>query len=175
MSNMFRWATSFNCDISKWDVSSVAYMDDMFWHATSFKQTLCGAAWVHSKASKNLMFTNSPGSISRTACITPVTSQYVSRRPITKRERELIARTPIRTPVSTSAITSMIASTKACLKCGVFKKSGRASCCAPGGAWYKNCGGYGNKHVDHSWPEGMKACKCKFKANDMYVDTPSSV
>merc|ERR1719174_2628569 len=41
----------------------------------------------------------------------------------------------------------------------MFKKSSRVSCCAPGGDWYKNCGGVGNKHVDHSWSEGAQACK----------------
>merc|ERR1712224_652194 len=39
------------------------------------------------------------------------------------------------------------------------KKSGRASCCAPGGAWYKNCGAAGNSNVDHMWFEGVRACK----------------
>merc|ERR1719201_3088543 len=45
-----------------------------------------------------------------------------------------------------------------CPKCGTFKKSGRVSCCAPGGAWFKNCGGAGNKNVGHRWSEGTEAC-----------------
>ena len=55
-------------DMSKWDVSSVTNMGGMFLGATSSKQTLCGAAWVRSKASKTLMFVVSFGSISRTVC-----------------------------------------------------------------------------------------------------------
>merc|ERR1719305_874041 len=72
-----------------------------------------------------------------------VTLEYVSRRPIS--ERELIARTASNTP--------------ACPKCGKFKKSGRASCCAPGGTWFKNCGSAGNKKFGHTWFEGIQVCK----------------
>merc|ERR1719506_1195424 len=55
----------------------------------------------------------------------------------------------------------MIATTTTCPKCGSFGKSGRVSCCAPGGAWYKNCGGDANKHADHRWFEGVEACKAR--------------
>ena len=48
-----------------------------------------------------------------------------------------------------------------------YRKSGRVSCCAPGGAWFKNCGGLGSKFLNHRWSEGVKACKRKFKANNM--------
>ena len=68
MDGMFWITASFNRDISKWDVSSVTNMGGMFLGATSSKQTLCGAAWVRSKASKTLMFVVSFGSISRTVC-----------------------------------------------------------------------------------------------------------
>merc|ERR1719331_2156355 len=105
-----------------------------------------------------------PGSISREVCTlvpTPasmqVTSDYVTRRPLP--ERELIVRTPITTPLSTSAFASTILSTATCPKCATFGKSGRVSCCAPGGAWYQNCGGAANKNVDHRWFEGTEACK----------------
>ena len=63
---MFWGAESFNGDLSKWDVSRVTNMDQMFQYAKSFKQELCEAAWVHSKASQKLMFDGSEGSISRT-------------------------------------------------------------------------------------------------------------
>jgi len=69
MHGMFLDALSFNDDISRWDVSSVVNMDFMFKSATSFKQTLCGDAWVHSKASKINMFAGSHGSISRMVCM----------------------------------------------------------------------------------------------------------
>ena len=47
----------------------------------------------------------------------------------------------------------------ACSKCGTTKKSGRSSCCARGGAWFKNCGDAGDTKFDHSWTEGIQACK----------------
>merc|ERR1712032_1389933 len=46
-----------------------------------------------------------------------------------------------------------------CPKCGTFKKSGKVSCCAPGGAWFKNCGGVGNRNVGYRWLDGVEACK----------------
>ena len=66
MPAMFHSAESFNGDLSQWDVSRARNMDDMFRGAIAFKHKLCGAAWVHSKASKNAMFDGSSGSISRT-------------------------------------------------------------------------------------------------------------
>ena len=162
MTRTFSWATSFNSDVSKWDVLSVTSMDGMFFHAKSFKQKLCGADWVNSKASKTDMFTGSSGSISRVPCTATATAannQYSSRQPI--RERELI----VRTSVSTPSITSNFDRTITCARCGTFRKSGRVSCCAPGGAWFKNCG---SKIFGHSWSEGMKACS-KFKTNNMYL------
>ena len=56
--------------------------------------------------------------------------------------------------------TSLIATTGSeCSKCGTTKKSGKHSCCAPGGAWFKNCGDAGDKTFDHTWAEGIHACK----------------
>ena len=68
MFTMFKEATSFNQDLSKWDVSRVTDMDYMFAGATAFKQSLCGEAWVNSKATNNGMFDRSSGSISTTVC-----------------------------------------------------------------------------------------------------------
>ena len=135
-------------------------MDFMFSKTTSFKQKLCGDAWVRSKASKNLMFLGSFGSISRIVCTATTPRHYLTRRPLTERELKIV-RAPITTPVS--RITRAIASTNKmmCPKCGTFKKSGRLSCCAPGAAWFKNCGGSGNRNVDHKWSDGVEACKCK--------------
>merc|ERR1712224_920105 len=144
---MFSAANMFNCDISKWDVSSVTKMDNMFFHAESFKQTLCGEKWIQSKASKKDMFTGSSGSISSTRC--------VNGQPVTLPDRELIAKRPSRT----SPVEATIATEAACPKCGVFKKSGRPSCCAPGGTWFQNCGGVSNKNVEHTWTEGVSACE----------------
>ena len=68
MHAMFASAQAFNQHLYKWDVSRVADMDWMFCQANSFQQTLCGAAWVNSNASKIHMFEGSPGSISKTVC-----------------------------------------------------------------------------------------------------------
>ena len=157
---MFYAASSFNNDISKWDVSSVTNMNSMFFEATSFKRNLCGAAWVHSTASKKGMFTASRGSVLRKVCTFTTTRKDVTRRSLTERELKIV-RAPITTPVST--ITRPTASTNKimCPKCGTFKKSGRVSCCAPGGAWFKNCGGAGNRNVNHRWFDGVEACKGK--------------
>ena len=169
MDKMFLEARTFNCDLSKWDVSSVTDMDYMFFEAKSFKQKLCGTAWINSKATKLLSFSGSPGSISQTKCAsvqtlsTLATRQYASRR---QPERELIVRKPIKAPVNTPAIASTIIKTMMCPKCGTFEKSARNSCCAPGGAWYENCAGAGNKNVNHKWFEGVAACKRKFKNNN---------
>ena len=46
-----------------------------------------------------------------------------------------------------------------CPNCGIAKKSGKGSCCAPGGAWFKNCGDAGDTKFDHTWTEGVQACK----------------
>ena len=65
---MFLGAKKFNGDLAKWDVSSVKDMSDMFGGATFFKRKLCGATWVHSKATKTRMFAGTSGSISQHFC-----------------------------------------------------------------------------------------------------------
>ena len=157
----------FNGDLSKWDVSSVQDMSRMFLSAKLFTQTLCGDAWVQSQAKKDRMFEGSPGGISQQACMSgkhtldtmEITQRQVSRRP--NPERELITGTPAGTP----SIIPTIANRRTCPKCGTFGKSGRVSCCAPGGAWYNNCGGSGNRNAEYRWFEGMEACERKSKAN----------
>merc|ERR1719353_1135274 len=47
----------------------------MFRGATSFKQVLCGEAWIDSKAQKANMFSNSPGSIAHGICFLPHTRE----------------------------------------------------------------------------------------------------
>ena len=82
MQSMFSGAASFNADVSNWDVSVVADMRSMFSGTQSFTRTLCGVAWVESKAKKTDMFKGSAGSISPQACRTttnhtiPYTKQF---------------------------------------------------------------------------------------------------
>ena len=162
MRNMFSHAELFDVDISSWDVSRVTNMDHMFYLAFSFKQKLCGEAWVNSKATKAQTFGGTAASIAEAECIpaassvtTQATSQYTSHPPMPG--RELIVRTP--------SIASRVDALTKCPKCGTFAKSGRKSCCAPGGAWFKNCGGARNKSVGHKWFEGVAACKRKCKTS----------
>ena len=49
----------------------------------------------------------------------------------------------------------------ACPKCGHIMKSGKMSCCGHGGSWFRNCGSAGNANFDHTWVEGIQACKAR--------------
>jgi len=62
MNRMFWNATSFNSDLSSWNVPNVVDMGVMFDGATSFDRQL-GGAWFTSTADKRWMFGNSPGTI----------------------------------------------------------------------------------------------------------------
>ena len=64
-------------------------------------------------------------------------------------------------PVTTMTPATAAPIVPACSKCGVSKKSGKLSCCARGGAWFKNCGDIGDSKFDHAWSEGMQACEGK--------------
>ena len=46
-----------------------------------------------------------------------------------------------------------------CSKCGTIKTSGKRSCCARGGSWFKICGDAGDSKFDYTWLEGVEACK----------------
>ena len=155
MKSMFWGALSFNGDISKWDVSSVKDMDGMLFGAVSFKHALCGTAWVNSTASKNLMFAGPSESIPQQACAPDLGPT----------ERELMIRPLTSTSASIQVVASAIERMMTCLECGAFTKSGRVSCCAPGGAWFKNCGASGHGNAAHTWSEGVKACARTFDAN----------
>ena len=48
-----------------------------------------------------------------------------------------------------------------CPKCGTIWKSGKMSCCGRGGSWFKNCGNAGNANLDHTWYEGIWACRTR--------------
>ena len=61
------WPVAYCVVPRKWNLW-VQDMEGMFWGATFFNRKLCGSAWVHSKASKELMFEGSPGSISEPVC-----------------------------------------------------------------------------------------------------------
>ena len=54
---------------------------------------------------------------------------------------------------------STLSSSNKCSKCGIAKKSGKFSCCARGGSWFKNCGDAADSKFDHTWAEGIRACQ----------------
>ena len=57
--------------------------------------------------------------------------------------------------------TTMATINVVCPKCGITKKSGKMSCCGRGGSWFGNCGSAGNTKLDHTWYEGLQACKAR--------------
>ena len=68
----------------------------------------------------------------------------------------------IRSSFTQIYINTTVAATRippVCPKCAAIKKSGKLSCCAPGGTWFQNCGTSRNSDVDHTWVEGVQACK----------------
>ena len=77
----------------------------------------------------------------------------------------LIARTSIRMPTCRAQTTPdavPLPITSACAKCGTSTKSGKSSCCSPGGDWFGDCADEVDENYGHTWAEGIKACRCKF-------------
>ena len=58
-------------------------------------------------------------------------------------------------PPSVAAATT---TSSVCPTCATIKKSGKMSCCALGGSWYGNCG---SAALQHTWYEGVQACKAR--------------
>ena len=67
----------------------------------------------------------------------------------------------VRMPTELSRATSKskVINSEGCSKCGIVKQSGKLSCCARGGAWFKKCGDVGDSNFDHTWVDGIQACK----------------
>lgn len=51
--------------------------------------------------------------------------------------------------------------TPVCPKCTPIKKSGIKSCCGRGGSWFQNCGTTDNIKLEHTWYDGIQACKAR--------------
>ena len=65
-----------------------------------------------------------------------------------------------------SAATTTSTISPVCPKCGVTAKSRKISCCGRSGSWFGKCGSAGNVEHEHTWHEGIQACKtlAQFKA-----------
>ena len=61
----------------------------------------------------------------------------------------------------------VVSNSNRCPECGTIKKSGKHSCCARGGAWFKKCGDVEDKQFDHTWAEGIQACKSFARSNSV--------
>ena len=46
-----------------------------------------------------------------------------------------------------------------CPQCAGINKSGKLSCCARTASWYQHCGRPGDTNFEHTWNEGLEACK----------------
>ena len=62
------------------------------------------------------------------------------------------------TDAPAEAIIFAVSSNSGCVKCAT-NYAGKRSCCARGGAWFKNCGDTGDAKFNHTWAEGIRACK----------------
>ena len=60
-----------------------------------------------------------------------------------------------------STAAAIMTITAICTQCGITKKSGEMSCCGRGGSWFGNCGSTGDIDFDHTWHEGLQACKAQ--------------
>ena len=72
--------------------------------------------------------------------------------------------------IPTIAATSSVSRDSRCPKCGITKKSGKLSCCARGGSWFKTCGDSGDAQYNHTWIEGFRVCDI-FASFDEIVST----
>ena len=69
-----------------------------------------------------------------------------------------IFHSPVPTEAATATTEAAVSNNKGCSKCGILKKSGKLSCCARGGDWFKNCGDISDSNFGHTWVEGIQAC-----------------
>merc|ERR1712032_219251 len=66
--------------------------------------------------------------------------------------------------VTACKYTTTTTTVSVCPRCGSIKKSDKLSCCGRGGSWFKQCGGAGNTNLQHTWYEGIQACKAHLQS-----------
>ena len=55
----------------------------------------------------------------------------------------------------------MSVTTSLCPECGIIRKTGKLSCCARGGSWFRTCSAAGDTSLGHTWKEGIAVCKAR--------------
>ena len=67
---------------------------------------------------------------------------------------------------ATATTTSVIATKRGrrCPNCGT-NKSGKLTCCARGGSWFRKCGNPGDPNFEYTWNDGYSSCKSEFVDN----------
>merc|ERR1712224_1082426 len=66
---------------------------------------------------------------------------------------------------------SVTSATNECVQCGTSYVSRKRSCCARGGTWFNKCGDAGDTKFDHTWSEGVQACKKVSPTTRLYTTT----
>ena len=62
-------------------------------------------------------------------------------------------------PIADTAVPVKPSSRVGCPRCGIIEGTRKVSCCADGGSWVNNCGVVGDSKFEHTWKEGILACK----------------
>ena len=84
----------------------------------------------------------------------PAGQSQGTTRPVSTPFKATVASTNAMAATTDTTTTSAV-----CPVCGTLVESGQLSCCARGGGWHGNCGGAGDAKFDHTWFEGIQACK----------------
>ena len=63
------------------------------------------------------------------------------------------------TSPTTSPSTSTPPASEVCPKCGTMQPHGKVSCCGVGGTWFNKCGRIDDPNFEHTYADGLTACK----------------
>ena len=69
------------------------------------------------------------------------------------------ANTRIPTELPTTKRLDEVRTIGRCPRCGIVQASGKRSCCARGGTWFNKCGNADDAEFEHTWVDGVEACR----------------